>query len=90
VGSWGAAALLATFYLSAVPTTGLPQAGTEGAYLLVSKTLIELVAVLVLLSFHTGRIAGLDLLLPSLRTKRAPARGDAGPALQAAGSTPAA
>jgi uncharacterized membrane protein YphA (DoxX/SURF4 family) len=38
------------------------QPGAEGAYLLVNKTLIEAGAVLVLLAFDTGRIAGLDLL----------------------------
>jgi hypothetical protein len=34
----------------------------EGSYLFVNKTLVEAVAVLVLLSFDTGRIAGLDRL----------------------------
>ena len=54
--------LLALFYLSAVPTAGVPQPGAEGAYLLVNKNLIEGAAVAVLLVFSTGRIAGLDLL----------------------------
>jgi thiosulfate dehydrogenase [quinone] large subunit len=58
----GALGLLALFYLSALPTSGVPQAGAEGAYLLVSKNLIEAAAVAVLLTFDTGRIAGLDLL----------------------------
>jgi len=61
-GSWGALLLLGLFYLAAIPTTGVPQPGAEGAYLIVSKTLVEAAAVLVLLSFGTGRIAGLDLL----------------------------
>ena len=39
-----------------------PQPHAEGSYLFVNKTLIEGVAVLVLLSFDTGRIAGLDRL----------------------------
>ena len=58
----GALVLLGLFYLSALPTAGVPQPGAEGAYLLVNKNLIEAAAVAVLLTFHTGRIAGLDLL----------------------------
>jgi thiosulfate dehydrogenase [quinone] large subunit len=61
-GCLGAMAFLALFYLSAIPTSGMPQPGAEGAYLIVSKNLIELVAVLVIFSFRTGQIAGLDVL----------------------------
>jgi thiosulfate dehydrogenase [quinone] large subunit len=71
LGCWGAAAFLAMFYLSAIPTSGAPQPGAEGTYLLVNKNLIELAAVVLLLSFRTGRIAGLDLLLSGrLRMRR--------------------
>ena len=59
-GGVGALALLTMFYLSAIPT-GLPEARAEGTYLIVNKNLIEAAAVLVLLAFRTGRIAGLDL-----------------------------
>jgi thiosulfate dehydrogenase [quinone] large subunit len=61
-GCWGALAMLGLFYMSAIPMTGAPVTGQEGTYLLVSKNLIELVAVGVLLAFGTERIAGLDLL----------------------------
>lgn len=61
-GGWVALALLALFYLSAIPTRGVPGPGAEGAYLIVNKNLIEAAAVLVLLAFRTERIAGLDLL----------------------------
>ena len=61
-GCWGALILLFLFYVSAIPVSGVPAAGQEGTYLIVSKNLIELVAVTVLLAFDTGRIAGLDLL----------------------------
>ena len=61
-GCAGALAFLALFYLSAIPTAGVPQSGAEGTYLIVSKNLIELVAVCVLFVFRTGRIAGLDVL----------------------------
>ena len=71
----GALGLLALFYLSALPTAGVPQAGAEGAYLLVSKNLIEAAAVAVLLTFDTGRIAGLDLLRQ--RSWRADAQSEA-------------
>lgn len=61
-GSWVALGLLSLFYLAQIPLAGRPGPGAEGAYLLVNKTLIEWAAVLTLLVFHTGRIAGLDRL----------------------------
>ena len=61
-GCVGAILMLALFYLSYMPLQGVSQAGAEGAYLIVNKNLIEAAAVLVLWSFRTGRIAGLDLL----------------------------
>jgi thiosulfate dehydrogenase [quinone] large subunit len=63
-----AAALLAAFYLSAMPLTGLPVPRAEGTYLIVNKNLIELLAVAVVMAFRTGRIAGLDLLLRRRRS----------------------
>ena len=62
LGCAGAMLFLALFYLSAIPTTGAPQPGAEGSYLIVSKNLVELVAVLVVFAFRTGHIAGLDVL----------------------------
>jgi len=70
VGCWGALMLLLTFYIAAIPTAGTPQPAAEGTYLLVNKTLIEAAAVVVLLTFRTGAIAGLDLLW-STRAERA-------------------
>ena len=61
-GCVGALALLSTFYMSSIPTHGLHETGNEGAYLLVNKNLVEAAAVVTLLAFGTGRIAGLDLL----------------------------
>ena len=61
-GCQGAGLLLALFYLAAIPFDGVPQAGVEGTYLIVNKTLVELAAVVVLLTSRTGTIAGLDLL----------------------------
>jgi thiosulfate dehydrogenase [quinone] large subunit len=62
LGCLGAAGFLTMFYVSAIPTSGMPMAGAEGTYLLVNKNLIELAAAAVLLLFRTGRIAGLDVL----------------------------
>ena len=61
-GCIGGLLLLSMFYLLAIPTTGMPQPNAEGSYLFINKTLIEGIAVLVLLAFDTGRIAGLDRL----------------------------
>jgi thiosulfate dehydrogenase [quinone] large subunit len=72
IGCWGAIAFLTLFYLSALPTSGTPQPGAEGAYLFVSKNLIELTAVVVIMVFRTGQIAGLDLLVRR-RGARSPA-----------------
>jgi thiosulfate dehydrogenase (quinone) large subunit len=73
-GCAGALALLALFYLSQIPTAGVPQPQTEGAYLFVNKNLIEAGAVLVLLCFRTGWIAGLDCLRHEPRSRVAPAQ----------------
>ncbi len=69
-GCVGALALLSTFYMSQIPTHGLHEAGNEGAYLLVNKNLVEAAAVVTLLAFRTGRIAGLDLLRRGPRGER--------------------
>jgi thiosulfate dehydrogenase [quinone] large subunit len=61
-GCIGGLLLLSLFYVAAPSTLGVQVPGAEGAYLLVNKTLIEGAAVLVLLVFGTGRLAGLDRL----------------------------
>jgi thiosulfate dehydrogenase [quinone] large subunit len=70
----GALGLLLTFYAAAIPMSGLPEPRAEGAYLVVNKTLVEAAAVLVVLAFRTGRIAGLDRWRAG-RTAVAPAGG---------------
>jgi thiosulfate dehydrogenase (quinone) large subunit len=69
VGCVGAMALLAAFYLSAIPTSGLAEPRLEGSYLIVNKNLIEFVAVGVIFAFRTGRIAGLDRWFAQVRSK---------------------
>jgi thiosulfate dehydrogenase (quinone) large subunit len=53
---------LALFYASQPPLSGLPQTGAEGAYLIVNKNLVEFAALLTVMVFRTGTIAGLDCL----------------------------
>lgn len=60
VGCVLAAGLLAMFYISSIPLTGVAEPRAEGTYLVVNKNLIELAAVAVVFTFRTGRIAGLD------------------------------
>jgi thiosulfate dehydrogenase (quinone) large subunit len=60
-GCAGALVLLTTFYLSSIPT-GMLDLRAEGTYLIVNKNLIEACAVVVLLTFRTGSLAGLDRL----------------------------
>jgi thiosulfate dehydrogenase [quinone] large subunit len=69
-GCEAALGMLTLFYVTAMPLDGVPHPGMEGNYMIVNKTLIEWVAVAVLLSFQTGRIAGLDLLYFEWRKKR--------------------
>ncbi len=61
-GCLAALALLTLFYLAHIPFAGVPEAGAEGTYLLVNKTLVEWTAVLTLWTQRTGLIAGLDRL----------------------------
>jgi thiosulfate dehydrogenase [quinone] large subunit len=62
VGCWAALLFLTLVYVTGVPLQGVPRAGIEGVSLIVNKNLIEWAAVLVLITFRTGEIAGLDLL----------------------------
>jgi thiosulfate dehydrogenase [quinone] large subunit len=56
--------LLAMYYLSHPPFVGLQYAlPMEGNYLVVNKVLIELVAMIVLLFYPTGRVIGIDRLV---------------------------
>ena len=83
-GAASALLLLVVFYLAHVPTHGVIGPGAEGNYLYVNKNLVEAAAVLVLLLFRTGRIAGLDLLLEGRRRVAARPTPDADAATEAA------
>jgi thiosulfate dehydrogenase [quinone] large subunit len=57
--------LLFLYYVAAPPFVGYSYGmPTEGSYLVVNKVLIEMVALAVLLAFPTGRVFGLDRLVP--------------------------
>jgi thiosulfate dehydrogenase (quinone) large subunit len=58
------AILLFVYYLNNPPLIGLEYSvPTEGSYLVVSKTLIEAVAMVVLAVFPSGMFTGLDMLV---------------------------
>ena len=67
----GGIVLLAFYYLSHPPFIGLTYVlPMEGSYLVVSKNLIELVALCVLLVFPTGHLLGFDRLNYLIRKRR--------------------
>lgn len=69
LGCYGALAMLALFYVTALPLDGFAHAGAEGNYLIVNMNLIEAAAVAVVWSFRTSRIAGVDQLYSAWRAK---------------------
>lgn len=64
IASISGAALLLVYYLNNPPLIGLEYSvPAEGSYLVVSKTLIESMALVVLAVFPSGYFAGLDILV---------------------------
>lgn len=64
IASIAGAILLLVYYLNNPPLIGLEYSvPMEGSYLIVSKTLIEAVALVVLAVFPSGHFLGLDMLL---------------------------
>lgn len=56
--------LLIMYYLNNIPLIGMEYSmPAEGNYLIVSKTLIEAAALLVLALFPTGTVFGLDIFI---------------------------
>lgn len=70
----GGFALLMLFYLAspALVSDGFVVQSAEGSELYVNKTLIEALALSLILAFPTGQIAGLDILVRHWRTSRLP------------------
>jgi thiosulfate dehydrogenase [quinone] large subunit len=68
VSAISGAVLLFIYYLNNPPLIGLEYSvPAEGSYLVVSKTLIESVALVALAVFPSGSFAGLDMLLSRIR-----------------------
>jgi thiosulfate dehydrogenase (quinone) large subunit len=62
--TWAGMILLAFYYLSHPPLTGLSYAlPSEGSYFIIDKVVIEFLALGVLALFPTGKYIGLDRLL---------------------------
>jgi thiosulfate dehydrogenase [quinone] large subunit len=64
--------LVALFYVSMPPWEWTPRPGTESNYLIVNKNTIEILALVVVAVFPTGRFAGLDAILQPLAARILP------------------
>ena len=65
------AVLLFLYYLHAPPLTGLEYSRPMGGdYLIINKTLIEVVALIVLVVFPTSQIIGLDVLIKGKKEQK--------------------
>ncbi|NOR87684.1 MAG: DoxX family membrane protein [Bacteroidales bacterium] len=61
ISLWSGVALLAMYFLSHPPFIGVEYGmPSEGSYMFVNKTLIEMIAMIVLVYFPTGRYIGID------------------------------
>ncbi len=64
LAAYAGTALLFIYYLNNTPLVGMEYSlPAEGSYLIVSKTLIEAMALLVLAVFPTGSVFGLDIFI---------------------------
>lgn len=64
VAAFGGIALLVMYYLAHPPLIRMPlTTHTEGSYLLIDKNLVEMLALVVISLFPTGKFLGLDALL---------------------------
>ncbi len=67
---WSGVALLAMYYLSHPPLIGIEYGlPSEGSYMIVNKTLIEMFAMIVLSYFPTGIYIGIDRFIFSKNSK---------------------
>ena len=70
VAAISGAILLFIYYLNNPPLIGLEYSlPTEGSYMIVSKTLIESMALVALAVFPSGAFAGLDMLISRFRNR---------------------
>jgi len=80
IAGLGAALMLVLYYISHPSWITVPPMPAEGSYLLIDKTIVELLAVLTVVVFRTGRFAGLDALWYAWRGRRKARSGRAAPA----------
>ena len=77
LASWAGIIMLSMYYLAYPPFAGYSYgAVNEGSYLIVSKNLIELVALLVLAFTRSGNFFGLDMLLKKKKSEIKPVTKD--------------
>ncbi len=70
---WLGVLMMAAFYISVPPldyTGFIYESGDQGTELYVNKIFIEFLALMLVGSFRTGKMAGLDILLKQWRRKR--------------------
>lgn len=70
VAQFAGIALVSIYYLANPPFAASSGMGFEGSYLIVSKDVIEIIALIVLSFFPTGKFLGLDGLINSYFSKR--------------------
>lgn len=70
IAQYGGIALLLMYYLANPPFLSHSGAGFEGSYLFVSKDFLEIIALVVLSFFPTGRFLGLDGLFEAYYKNR--------------------
>jgi thiosulfate dehydrogenase (quinone) large subunit len=71
LASYSGALLLLLYYLNSPPLIGLEYTvPTEGNYLVISKTLIESVALVVLALFPTSDVFGLDMFVEKFKNRK--------------------
>lgn len=72
IASIAGVVLLGFYYLAHPPLIGMSGAlPTEGSYLIVNKTLIELFALLVISVFPTSQLIGIDLIIKKFQKQPA-------------------
>jgi len=81
--------MLALYYLANPPWIGVLAAPGEGNYLWVDKNLVEFLALAVIVSFDTGKVAGLDLAFHEWRLRLRARRAARKQRKTAAGPAPA-
>lgn len=71
IAAYAGMGLLIMYYLNNIPLIGIEYSlPAEGNYLIVSKTLIEAAALLVLAVFPTGAVFGLDIFISRFKKSK--------------------